>query len=183
MKRFTLSLALLVIVTATVSPYAAAQSVSNSIAQVNQKPLEFNQNLIEIKPLSKPSNTRSSGEVEALIKKGFELLKAQKYKESIPYFTKALTIEPNNLEARFYRGVSYFATEEFKKSIADLDIVIKYEPKFANSYYFRGLDYAYLGDKDKAIADLETAATLYEKDGATENAKDARDIIEKLKAV
>lgn len=180
MKRFTLTLVLIVIATATFSPYASAQSASNSIAQASNDSLERKQNLIEFKPLSKPNNTSDSSQAEALITQGYELLKVEKYKEAIPYFTKALKIEPNNLTALFYRGACYYFTDEYKKSIADLNIVIKEAPDYANSYFFRGLSYASLGDKKKGNADLETAAKLFEKDGNPEQAKEVRDIIESI---
>lgn len=182
MKRFTLSLALLVIASASFSPYVKAQTVSNPIAQASKKQLDIKPSLSPVQAPIKLNNTRSQGQAEALVKKGYELLNTKKYQESISYFTQALQIDPNNLDAIYYRGISYFYIKEFQKSVADLDVVIKAYPEFPGSYAIKGLDEYYLGDKDKAVADLETAATLYEKAGNAEQAKNARNAINEIKA-
>lgn len=182
MKRFTLSLALLVVVSGSFSPCVKAQTVSNSVAQVSKKQLDIKPSLSPVKAPIRLNNTRSSGQAEALVKKGYELFNAEKYQESISYFTQALQVDPNNLDAIYYRGLSYFSIKEFQKSVADLDVVIKAYPEFPGSYAIKGLDEYYLGDKDKAVADLETAATLYSKAGNAENAKNARDAINEIKA-
>ncbi len=182
MKRFTLSLALLVIASASFTPYVKAQTVSNYLAQVSKKQLDIKPNLSPVQTPIRLNNTRSPGQAEALVNKGHELLMAQKYQESISYFNQALQIDSNNINAIYYRGISYFYIEEFKKSIADLDVVIKAYPEYAGSYAARGLDEYCLGNKDKAVVDLETAATLYEKAGDAQAAKNARDTINEIKA-
>ncbi len=60
-------------------------------------------------------------------KAGRKLLDSKNYRESVPYFNKALELNPYNYEAYGNRGEAYFAAAEYEKSMEDWIDSLRYE--------------------------------------------------------
>jgi tetratricopeptide (TPR) repeat protein len=89
----------------------------------------------------------------------------KRYKESIGYLNKLLTIYPTYAEAREYRAFSYFFLKEYAQSNGDLDILIKSGIHRANLFNLRGVNFYNLGNLEEACKNFTIAKNMGDKDG------------------
>lgn len=65
---------------------------------------------------------------EANFQKGEKLLRAHQYEQAIPYFDRAIELNPNNDEYYADRGWVYYSMEEFDRAAEDFDAALKLDP-------------------------------------------------------
>lgn len=95
--------------------------------------------------------------------KAYCLVLLKKYKEALPFVTKALDIDKSEAYIWDTRGEIYYYLGESDKSIKDMDRAISIQ-KSANSYYIRGLAKLKLEQKSDACSDLSKAGELGESE-------------------
>jgi len=87
-------------------------------------------------------------------------LKGQ-HDQSIPYYNKAIKINPEFANAYFSRGVAYAEGRgEYDKAIADYDKAVEINPKFAKAILSRGVANYYKGEYGKAWEDVHKVQSL-----------------------
>ncbi|MCK5822442.1 MAG: tetratricopeptide repeat protein [Bacteroidales bacterium] len=79
------------------------------------------------------------------------------YVKAIPYFQRAVKINPEKAQAYKDLGVVYGLLHEFKKSAQVLQIAAKLDKKDPQVFYNLGITYRALGDKNKADKYFEKA--------------------------
>lgn len=81
--------------------------------------------------------------------------------QAIPYYNKAIEINPRFANAYFSRGVAYAQDRgQFDQAISDYDKAIEINPDFAKAILSRGAAYYFKGEYDKAWADVHKAQSL-----------------------
>jgi tetratricopeptide (TPR) repeat protein len=81
--------------------------------------------------------------------------------QAIPYYNKAIEINPRFANAYFSRGVAYAQDRgQFDQAISDYDKAIELNPRFAKAILSRGAAYYFKGEYDKAWADVHKAQSL-----------------------
>jgi len=81
-------------------------------------------------------------------------------KAAIPYFKKALELDPEKSEAYFNMGISFGEIGKFDKAIEALDRAVEMKPEKGLYYYGRGRVYLLSGNRNRAIEDFKSAAQL-----------------------
>ncbi len=85
---------------------------------------------------------------------------SQNFQEAIGYFTKAISLNPDDDIAYFNRGVSYNNLEKYSEAIADFTQAISLKPYFYEAYVNRGKIYQKLGKNESANLDFTQAIKL-----------------------
>ncbi len=106
------------------------------------------------------SNAQSAARELAI--RGF--LKAERgdYRGAIADYTRALSLDPNNLDLYYNRGISRAAIGDWPGAIADYTQVIRQDSSSGDAYFNRGLVYAQSQQQQAAIADFTQAIHIYE---------------------
>ncbi|EXX54982.1 Rad53p [Rhizophagus irregularis DAOM 197198w] len=90
-----------------------------------------------------------------------EILKnLRRYDEAVTYFTKANSIDPENIHNLNKRAIAYFVLQEYEKTLLDLDKVIQLDPSNNLAHYNRGLTYYSIGNIENAITSFEKCVEL-----------------------
>ncbi|CAB5204242.1 unnamed protein product, partial [Rhizophagus irregularis] len=63
------------------------------------------------------------------------------YSKAILYFTKANTIDPENIHNLNKRAIAYYILQEYDKVLSDLDKIIQLDPFNNSAYYLKSLTY------------------------------------------
>ncbi|PKK71412.1 hypothetical protein RhiirC2_865615 [Rhizophagus irregularis] len=72
------------------------------------------------------------------------------YKKAILYFTKAYTIDPENIHNLNRRAITYYIIKEYDKVLSDLDKIIQLDPLNSSAYYLKSLTYYIKNDNNNA---------------------------------
>ena len=91
---------------------------------------------------------------------GFELNKAGKCREAIPYLSKAIELDATNCNAYIERGFAWYALGQYDKAIADANEALRLNPQHATVYNNRGWAWYKSGDYAKALADFNQSLTI-----------------------
>ena len=95
---------------------------------------------------------------------GEAYLSLQEYKLAVPYFSRALSIEPKNFCSIFNRGVCHYEYGGYKKAILDFNRANKIKIDY-DTFYNRGLCFFKLKNYRNAISDFNLAINLGYKKG------------------
>ena len=91
---------------------------------------------------------------------GVELQGQGRYDEAIDEYTKAISLDPEQVLAYNNRGLAYSDLGQLERAIEDYDEAIRLDPNYAAAYYNRGLAYGNLGQLERAIEDYDEAIRL-----------------------
>jgi tetratricopeptide (TPR) repeat protein len=81
--------------------------------------------------------------------------------QAIPYYNKAIEINPSFANAYFSRGVAFAEGKgQFDEAISDYNKALEIEPGFAKVYVLRGLAYYSKGEYDKVWIDVHKVQSL-----------------------
>jgi tetratricopeptide (TPR) repeat protein len=110
------------------------------------------------------------------------LLKADKLQDfegALSDYNRAIKLKPNYDAAYNNRGnLKADKLQDYQGALSDYNRAIKLKPRNASSYYNRGiLKYTYLKDSGGGIADLQQAAKLSQRQGNTQEAQAATDLL------
>lgn len=86
--------------------------------------------------------------------KGITLLDQGHAKESIPYFDKAIELDPSMPEAYTNRGSAYDELGNVNRALEEFDHAIALDPSSGNAYFNRGLTRLRMGNYEAALADI-----------------------------
>lgn len=86
-------------------------------------------------------------------------------REILPYYDKALALDPNLIPALTGRAIQYQHLGEYQKEIADWDKVIAADPNAGTAYADRGSAKMQLGQNYEAIADFTMAIRIQGRKG------------------
>lgn len=97
----------------------------------------------------------SPQDTEALAWLGDYFGNQRNYGRAIDYYSRLLTIQPDDLIYRTRRGVSYFYTKDYNKAASDLKAVTTAEATFAEAHFWLGMVYVYgFSDPNGALAEF-----------------------------
>ena len=97
----------------------------------------------------------------ALAELGNFWFNAQKYKEALGPYTKAIELDPDRGMYYMKRGDSHLYLKQYELAIQDFDQVIQLGPEDEDAAYFtRGGAYHRLGQYERAIEDFDQAIRL-----------------------
>jgi tetratricopeptide (TPR) repeat protein len=83
------------------------------------------------------------------------------HEQAIPYYNKAIEINPSFANAYFSRGVALAEGKgQYDEAISDYNKAIEIEPGFAKVIALRGLAYYFKGEYDKAWVDVHKVKSL-----------------------
>ncbi|CAB5204341.1 unnamed protein product [Rhizophagus irregularis] len=83
------------------------------------------------------------------------------YRKAIPYFTKAYTIDPENIHNLNKRAITYYIIQEYDEVLSDLDKIIQLDPLNSSAYYLKSLTYYTKNDNNNAKVSFKKCAELY----------------------
>jgi tetratricopeptide (TPR) repeat protein len=91
---------------------------------------------------------------------GDALVKAGRSAEAIPYFDKAIKLNPDFFHHYFMRGYAFFNLQNYNAALKDFNKAAILDSTFAETYMDRACTYAVMQDFDKAILDFDKAIAL-----------------------
>ncbi|PKY33620.1 hypothetical protein RhiirB3_475828 [Rhizophagus irregularis] len=83
------------------------------------------------------------------------------YRKAISYFTKAYTIDPENIHNLNKRAITYYIIQEYDEVLSDLDKIIQLDPLNSSAYYLKSLTYYTKNDNNNAKVSFKKCAELY----------------------
>ncbi|RGB40295.1 hypothetical protein C1646_753469 [Rhizophagus diaphanus] len=86
------------------------------------------------------------------------------YRKAITYFTKAYTIDPENIHNLNRRAITYYIIKEYDKVLSDLDKIIQLDPLNSSAYYLKCLTYYTKNDSNKAKVSFKKYVELLNSD-------------------
>ncbi len=110
------------------------------------------------------------------------LLKAanlQDYQGALADYNRAIQLKPTYDAAYTNRGnLKATNLQDYQGALADYNRAIALKPRNGNAYYNRGiLKYTYLKDSAGGIADLQQSAQIAQRQGKTQEAQAASDLL------
>ena len=91
------------------------------------------------------------------INRGMDARRMKRYDEAIPYYTKAIQLDPQNATAYKWRGITYNSIKEYHQAIDDLTKAIRLNPEDGLSYSIRGNAYLMLNNVPEAFRNCNIA--------------------------
>jgi tetratricopeptide (TPR) repeat protein len=108
----------------------------------------------KVKPPDQPAETAASAYFG-----GLQRQIAGQHREAIPYYDKAIQLNPRHAEAYFHRGSAYAELRQYQRAIQDYNEAIRLKPDVL-AYDSRGVAYVGLGQYERAIADYNEALRI-----------------------
>lgn len=105
----------------------------------------------------KESNTNDA---QVWYEKGLELVKQEKYKESLPAFDEALKIAPKHIQAWYQKAIALNQTGQYIDAVKACDKVIELDPKHVDAWLWKGPNLEILGKIDEAIKCYDKAIEI-----------------------
>jgi len=104
----------------------------------------------------------STNDVESLIRQGDKEMDAQRYRNAVQAYTRALELTPENVDVRIDMGTCYRKMGQPEKAVEAYRKALSYQPKHPNGLANLGVILAYdLKDPDGAVAVWEKFLDLY----------------------
>jgi tetratricopeptide (TPR) repeat protein len=98
-------------------------------------------------------------------------------KAALADYTQAIRLNPNYTQAYNNRGTAHSFLGQKEAAIADYTQAIQINPDYAQAYKNRGTVNHQLGQTQNAIKDLQKAASIYRRQGKTQ---EAQEIVKKM---
>jgi tetratricopeptide (TPR) repeat protein len=86
------------------------------------------------------------------------------YSKAVLYFTKANTIDPENIHNLNKRAIAYYILQEYDKALSDLDKIIKLDPLNSSAHYLKSLTYYTKNDINNALISFKKFTELLKSD-------------------
>ena len=91
---------------------------------------------------------------------GLAIMSDNRAVDALPWFDKALEINPRNVTAYSYRGASLYHVGDFNDAIEAFSVAIDLDSKNAITVYNRGMAYLKQGDQKAACQDFHKACQM-----------------------
>jgi tetratricopeptide (TPR) repeat protein len=95
-----------------------------------------------------------------LVLEGMKSLIDKQYEQAIHCFTKAISLDADDVSIYMQRGGVYMLAQQFESAIRDFSQVISLRPNVGKFYTARGACYLQLGNTEKALADFLKGSEL-----------------------
>lgn len=118
--------------------------------------------------------------IDAYIKRGYAYYSLKNYKAARKDYTQAIKIEPKNIEVYIKRGHTNFFLKDYQAAIKDYTQAISLAPDSVDAYKNRAAVHLKLRNRQEAIKDYQKTATIYKKQGATDDLKKVLNKLQKL---
>jgi tetratricopeptide (TPR) repeat protein len=82
------------------------------------------------------------------------------YSKAISYFTRANTIDPENIHNLNKRAITYYILQEYDKAVLDLDEIIQLDSLNSSAYYLKSLTYYTKNDINNALISFKKYTKL-----------------------
>lgn len=92
--------------------------------------------------------------------KGSEAESANRWREAVGAYKKAIKLKPDYAEAYNFRGLAYWNLDNNQQAIKDYTKTLELKPDYAEAYFNRGNAYYDLGNYQQAINDYSKAIEL-----------------------
>ena len=102
------------------------------------------------------------------------------YQGAIADYTQAIHLDPDYTNAYINRGIAKYFLEDYQGEIADYTQAIHLNPEAAFAYYMRGMTKSKLGDNYGALEDFRKVASLFQKQGDTNQYQEAVNHIDEI---
>jgi tetratricopeptide (TPR) repeat protein len=132
------------------------QSTSEESPEVTSEPPAQNQNPISATGQKAPLSDTEKNAV-TLLKRGLELIQAQKYEEGVDYLNRALEADPDNERALFNRGFGYYSLKNYDLAQEDFNQALRLNPADTMALLYSGLTRFFKGDYPGAVQDYTNA--------------------------
>jgi tetratricopeptide (TPR) repeat protein len=103
---------------------------------------------------------KSNNEFSALFHQGIGLLGIGKANESIPYFDKALAIDPKSVSALYFKGAALLRLGKANESIPYFDKALAIQPTSFNLLTIKGAALLRLGKANESIPYIDKALAI-----------------------
>jgi len=108
--------------------------------------------------IAKHSNESKSA--AHLLQRGDAYFLLNKFDKAVDDYTKALTLDSNQIEAHFGRGLALARSGWIEEGIVELTLYINKNPNSSAAYTKRGVRRLWLGEQDAAQKDFERALEI-----------------------
>lgn len=98
--------------------------------------------------------------VSTYFNQGLNAFQAEKYRDAIGQYEKAIQVEPKHTLAYLGKALAYEKLKEYPSALADYDQAVKLDPNYAQSYLGRAKVYWELGKWPQALEDCNQAIEL-----------------------
>lgn len=98
--------------------------------------------------------------VDAMMRKGVNHIKKQRYDEAVRVFSEVIRITDNFAEGYNQRAIAYFMSDELSKSVEDCKKTIELNPYHFGAFAGMGQCYLKLGDLTAAIDAFQQAIEI-----------------------
>ncbi|CAI2185381.1 15118_t:CDS:2, partial [Funneliformis geosporum] len=92
------------------------------------------------------------------------LVSLKKYHEAISYFTKANTIDPENVHNLINRATTYLILEKYNEALMDINRILGLDSLYSLAYYYRGLIFYIVENINISILDFKKCIQLNPND-------------------
>ena len=99
-------------------------------------------------------------DAETYSNSGLALASREKISESVPWFQKALKVDPESLQAKSNLAIAYVKLEKFGEGVPLLREIVRARPGDANNNYLLGIALAMSGSHQEGINYLQDALRI-----------------------
>src|SRR5829696_3971712 len=110
--------------------------------------------------LADAQNATNSTEIDTLLETANILFNQKKYDEAIPYFDKALQVEPNYTDALVNKGGALNNLGKYDEAIQSYDKALQIDPNFTRALINKGNALSDLGRYDEAIQNYDKVLSI-----------------------
>jgi len=97
---------------------------------------------------------------EQYFNQGITLINQEKYQQAIEQFTKALTLNPNDIQVYSWRRDAYIQLGQYQPAVEDCTLIISIAPRNIPAYIKRCFSHLSLGKYQQALEDSNKAISL-----------------------
>uniref|UniRef100_A0A5K3FRZ1 TPR_REGION domain-containing protein n=1 Tax=Mesocestoides corti TaxID=53468 RepID=A0A5K3FRZ1_MESCO len=123
--------------------------------------LSFFENISMVSKVGPPETTaEDKAMAENLKTQGNSCMAAEKFKEAIACYSRAIELDPMNAIYYCNRAAAHSRLNKNEECVADCKLAIKIDPKYSKAYGRMGLAYSNMGNFTKAIESYKKAVSL-----------------------
>ncbi len=109
------------------------------------------------------SYAETPSDAAGYIQSGIVYFNREQYTNALPYFEKALLLEPDSKKALLYKALTNRKLYNYQQAITDFTKLIAADPGNQEAYYERATTWFFMSEYQKAINDYDRAISLNDK--------------------
>jgi len=115
--------------------------------------------------------------VREYVRRGVDRMEAGDARGALPFFDRALKLNPKGAEIYVQRGYARAQLRDYKGAIADQSEALRLKPTLAEAFANRGTSRYRLGDRKGAREDWQKAQALFRAQGDAAKANEIAQVI------